>query len=328
MSTDQLQTAKYDWPAIGNPRVIEFLERSLEHQRIAQTYIFAGMNDLGKATVALAFARNLQGRQEGFNSDLHILEPEEEAKGITIEATRQFIKTLNLSSFSNSYKIGIIKEADKLSPEAKSALLKTLEEPKEQVVIILLVADEESLPATIRSRAQILYFYHVPAAVIYDYLIHNYGANRSLAKDLANLALGRPLIALKLLEQPEQYEKYLAAATLWLSLPPLELNARWQVLDQIFKDKTWSKQAVEGAGSLIAMAEGLARDLLLLTFGQPERCQHSALAPDLEKAWRALGGPESAPVILRHLQLLAQARDYLAANVNPHLILEQIVANL
>ena len=330
---DQLPSAKsssvkYSWPEIGNPRVIEFLDSSLIHQKIAQTYIFVGPNDLGKSTVALAFARNLQGQPTGFNSDLHILEPAEDAKGISIEATRQFIKTLSLSSFANSYKIGIIKEADKLSSEAKSALLKTLEEPKDQVIIILLVADQNNLPATILSRGQILYFYPVSAVVIYNYLIENYGASRSLAKDLANLALGRPLIALRLLEHPEQYQKYLAAAEIWLSLPALELNARLAALDQIFKDKTWSKQAVDSAAEIIAMAEGLARDLLLLSLGQPERLQHSALAPALEKTLTFLGGADSPPAIFQQLKLLAQGREYLAANVNPRLILEQIVSNI
>ncbi|MFA5184285.1 MAG: hypothetical protein WC456_02045 [Patescibacteria group bacterium] len=323
--------AEYNWPHIGNDQVIEFLERSLKNGKIAQTYIFAGADELGKSTIALAFARNLQGHQEGFNSDLHVLAPEAGQKGISIEATREFIKLLDLSSFLDSYKIGIIKGAELLSEEAKSALLKTLEEPRGQVVIILLVADEDRLPATIRSRAQVLYFYPVPAEIIYDYLIDNYGTNRSLAKDLANLSLGRPLVALRLLEHPEEYSAYLEKAELWLSLPARDLNARLDVLDQLFKDKTWSKQAVDGAGEIIALAEGLARDLFLLGLGQPERLQHSALAPSLEKALVSLGGTngqDSAPLVLRQLKLLAQAKEYLAANVNPRLVLEQVVINL
>lgn len=322
---------QYNWPKIGNDKVIEFLERSLQNNKIAQTYIFVGADDLGKSTIALAFARNLQGAQEGFNSDLHLLAPEADKKSISIEATRQFIKTLNLSSFSNSYKIGIIKEAELLSAEAKSALLKTLEEPREKVIIILLAADENDLPATILSRSQILYFYPVPAAVIYDYLIENYGANRSLAKDLANLALGRPLAALHLLEHPEEYNAYLERAEIWLSLFGLDLNERLAALDKIFKDKTWSKQALDMASEIIMMAEGLARDLFLLNLGQPERLQHSALLTALEKNLAGLNETsdhDSAPLILRQLKLLAQAKEYLAANVNPRLILEQVVINI
>lgn len=324
------KTAEYVWPEIGNQGVIEFLERSLQANKIAQTYVFAGLGDLGKFTMALAFARNLQGNPEGFNSDLHILELVEGQKSISIEATRQFIKTLNLSSFLNSYKIGIVKEADLLSAEAKSALLKTLEEPQDQVIIILLATDENNLPATILSRAQVLYFYPVPPVVIYDYLIATYGTNRSFAKDLANLALGRPLLALKLLDKPEEYRAYLEMAETWLTLPAQDINVRLLALDQIFKDKTWSKQAVDSAGAILFMAEGLARDLLLLSLGQPERLQHSALAPSLQKTLLFLNGlsnQDSVPLILRQLKLIAQAKEYLTANVNPRLILEQVVVN-
>jgi len=322
---------QYIWPEIGNQAVVEFLERSLKSGQVAQSYIFVGPADLGKFTMALALAANLQGHPKGFNSDLHILEAEDDKKNISIAATREFIKTLNLSSFLNSYKIGLIKEADRLSEEAKSALLKTLEEPQDKVVIILLSTEEEYLPATIRSRSQVLYFYPVAATVIYDYLIKTYKLNRSLARDLANLSLGKPLLAVKLGESPEEYKAYLAAAETWLSLMALSVNQRLNKLDDIFKDKTWSKQATDSARSVLNMAEGLARDLLLLNWNQPERIQHSALTPALVAALETLNASSSdnaALAILRQLKLVSQARVYLDANVNPRLVLEQVVINL
>ena len=322
--------AGHKWPTIGNEKVIEFLERSLENGRIAQAYVFSGADDLGKSTIALAFADNLQGHPQGFNSDLHILEPEEDKKSISIEAVREFIKTLSLSSFLDSYKIGIIKQADLMSAEAKSALLKTLEEPKEKVIIILLTVDEHNLPETILSRSQVLYFYPVPAAVIYDYLLKNRGANRTLAKDLSSLALGRPLAAVKFLEDPELYKAYLEKATGWLEMMRSGAGARLAILDRIFSDKTWSRSAVESAGRIILMAEGLARDILLLSLDKEEHLQHAALKDDLQKTLTAIGGDngEGAAALLEQFRLLSQAKEYLAGNVNPRLVLEQIALNL
>ena len=321
----------WSWPSIGNDKVIEFLERACQNDQLAQTYIFVGPDDLGKSTMAVAFARNLQGNQEGFNSDLHVLQPEAGGKSISIEATREFIKILDLSSFLNSYKIGIIKDANLLSEEAKSALLKTLEEPKDKVIIILLATDESDLPATILSRSQILYFHPVSAAIIYDYLINDYGVSRSLAKDLANLALGRPLVALRTFEHPDDYRAYLEKAENWLSLIISDSSSRLKILDKIFSDKTWSKQALDSAGGVVLLIEGLARDLLLLNLGQPERLQHSALLPLLEKTLAFLEEKSktgSLPLIFRQLKLAAQAKEYLAANVNPRLVLEQIAINI
>jgi len=322
---------RYNWPAIGQEKVIEFLERAIQNDKLAQTYLFVGPSDLGKASIAVAFARNLQGNPEGFNSDLHILEPLADKKSISIEQVREFIKILNLSSFLNSYKIGIIKEASRLTSEAQSALLKTLEEPREKVVVILLAEREEDLPTTILSRSQILYFQPVASAVIYDYLIKNYNTSRSLAKDLASLALGRALVAVHYLENGEEYKDYLERAAVWLNFFSQDLNARLADLDKLFSDKSYSRQAVESATEVLLLGEGLLRDLLLLSLGQNDRIQHAALSEALNKALKRLeegGESKAGPLILENLKLIAQAKEYLNANVNPRLVLEQTLMNL
>jgi DNA polymerase-3 subunit delta' len=322
---------KMAWPAIGNEAAIEFLSRSLSNEKIAQTYIFTGPDDLGKSTIALAFAKNLQGEEAGFNSDLHILEAAEDKKSISIEQVREFIKILNLSSFLNSYKIGIIKQADLLSEEAKSALLKTLEEPSEKTVIILLVSDENNLPKTVLSRAQILYFYPVKAAIIYDYLIKECGANRSLAKDLANLVLGRPLKALHFLENADHYAAYLVKAETIINFFKEDLNTRLNNLDKIYNDKTYSKQATISAREILEISEGVMRDLLLLSLGNDDLIQHQMLKEKLIEAKAMIvgvHGDESGVFILNKLRLISEARKYLDSNVNPRLVLEQLLINL
>lgn len=322
---------KMSWPAIGNEAAIEFLSRSLSADKIAQTYIFAGPDDLGKSTIALAFAKNLQGEEAGFNSDLHILQAPVDKKSISIEQVREFIKILHLSSFLNSYKIGIIKEADLMSEEAKSALLKTLEEPTEKTIIILLVSDENNLPKTIVSRAQVLYFYPVKTSTIYDYLIKECGANRSLAKDLASLALGRPLKAINLLENADQYTAYLGKAETIIGFFTQDLNTRLSNLDKIYNDRTYSRQATESAREILEIGEGVMRDLLLLSLGQNDLLQHTMLQNKLNEARFAIeseNGDNGGSIILNKMQLITDARKYLDSNVNPRLVLEQLLINL
>ena len=328
--------SNYNWPKIGNEKAIAFLTSVLDNSSPASTYIFNGRGNLGKSTIALAFARNLQNlpkvkaeESETLNSDLHILERGPEEKSISIEVVREFIKTLSLGSFSNSYKIGIIKEASYLSEEAKSALLKTLEEPRSKVIIILLVDDISDLPATIISRAQVLYFEPVSSEVVYDYLIDNYGTNRSQAKDLANLCLGRPLEAIAYLENPDKYKNYLGKAELWLDFCLAKnVNNRLEILDNLFKDKTWSKEARDSAESLIFLGEGLARDLMLLVLDQANLMQHIALSDKLITLKTNFNNSDEAIIkALNWLKLLAQAREYLGGNVNPRLVLEQVAIN-
>ena len=328
------------WPKIGNEKVTEFLNRAILSDKIAQTYIFIGPDDLGKATVALSFARNLMGTpigdEDGFDSDLHILKLDEGKKSISIEQARGFIKDLSLSSFLDTYKIGIIKEANHLTGEAQSAILKTLEEPRDKVVIILLANNEESLLPTILSRGQKLYFNPVKAETIYDYLLEEHNAKRSMAKDLANIALGRPLKAAHLLDNPEEYATYLDNASIFLKFFNSDVNDRLSELNKLFSDKTYSALAVAGAENIIAMVEGLMRDLFLLHFNQPEKIQHSALSAELNIVLKKLESENGAhssndsfsAFLLERFKLTALAQEYLSANVNPHLVLEQLMINL
>jgi hypothetical protein len=78
------------------------------------------------------------------------------------------------------------------------------------------------------------------------------------------------------------------------------------------------------------MAEGLLRDLLLLNLEQKDRLQHLVLLSALDKSLNSLPGETEEKVvsILNKLKLIAQAKEYLSSNVNPRLILEQLIINL
>ena len=322
------------WPQLGNENIIEFLSRVVSKDDPASAYLFLGPDDLGKGTIALAFARNLMAKvveKEGnLSSDLHIIEPEEGKKVISIAQIRELIKTLSLSSFLNSYKIGIIKEAQTMTEEAQNALLKTLEEPRAKVILILLSNSEEGLLPTITSRVQKLHFQPVASETIYDYLISEYGAKRSLAKDLANLSLGRPLKAAYFLEDEAAYSKYQEKAKILQQFFTKSINWRLNELPQIFNDKTYSAQAVKRAGEVIEILEGLSRDLLLFHFNQPDKIQHAFLREDLKTTLDELKTEQKEPIplfLLKRFRAMAQARSYLSANVNPYVVLEQLAIN-
>ena len=325
-SPDSNYQRRYDWPPLGNNKVADFLDRSLGSGRLAQTYIFVGASGLGKSTLAQAFAENLllsdgQKKLSGVNSDLYILERPEDKKEIPVEATRDFIKMLSLSSFLGSYKIGIIKEAEKLSSNSANALLKTLEEPREKVVIILLATSLASLPETLVSRAQILYFIPVPYDIIYDYLLEEKKVDRASAKNLAALSAGRPLEAIRLLEEPEYYENQLNSARLFLSFFPQSVTDRVSVLKKLGR---LSREEVE---DLIFSWQRVWRDLLLLHLDQPELLQYAALREELLAVNSQLVD-QNWSYYYQLADTLMTAQKYLAANVSPATVLEQVIFNL
>lgn len=351
---------KLNWPILGNGHIVEYLAKNLENNRIFGTYIFSGPDDLGKTTVARYFAysmlcqkvsaNNLLGEGEklpcgecsackqnkiyqkiteddnfmGVHPDLHVIKREKDKKNISIDQVRGLIHSLSMSSFLNSYKIGIIKNAESLNEESANALLKTLEEPRNKVVIILITSDLESLPATIVSRSQLLRFRPVKTDLIYNYLIENFNANRVDARNLARLCLGRPALAVKFLENKDFYDTYLKRVNTFLKFSGKNINDRFAMIEELLGSKIAGQEASKLAKRIIEVWQGVVRDLILVNYEQLDRVQHEILIDELvrEKA------KFNIPALLVLSESLTQAGKYLKANVNPRAVLEGVAIAL
>jgi DNA polymerase-3 subunit delta' len=341
-----------NWPILGNGHIVDFLAKSLAGDEVSGTYIFTGPAKLGKHTIANFFAYSLLCEKRGsakslpcgecpacrqhltvdmqkdeeslasIHADFHLLGRDKDKKNISVEQVREFIRILGMSSFLNSYKIGIIKHAETLSEEAANALLKTLEEPKDKVVIILITSDLEALPQTIVSRSQVLAFRPVKTDTIYDYLIKEHSVNRSQAKNLSRLALGRPALAVKFLEDKEFYEKYLKRVNVFMSFFGQDLNARFTAIAEILGEKASGQEAARIAKRILEVWHGLSRDLFLASFGQEDLVQHEIVLPEIVKQ-------KLTPTAMLNLDMsLRRAELYLKANVNPKLVLEQVAMGI
>lgn len=336
---------QFDWPLVGNRHIVEFLAKSVANGKISGAYIFSGPDNLGKTTTANYFARSLvcQRAQEGapavlpcgkcpacrqaekgLHGDIHLVKKDKDKKNISIDQIRDFIRMLGMASFLNSYKIGIIKHAESLSIEAANALLKTLEEPKIKVIIILVTSNIDALPATIVSRSQVLRFKLVKADLIYDYLVRDYKTKRSMAKDLSYLCLGRPSLAVKFLEDKEFYDSYLERAGVFLRFGQEDINKRLAGVEELIGAKAGGQESVKIAGRIIEIWQGITRDLLLLEFDQRGSTQHLLLEGELKKIKTKFKLSD----LLNLAKNLRQAKEYLAANVNPKLVLENIAINI
>lgn len=342
---DKLQ---FTWPKLGNEAVLAFLDESLRNNQVANAYIFSGPDDLGKATIARALAKNLlfrdrpdladsENTEQDFSSlksDFYVLACEEGKKNISVESAREFIHSLSMSSFLDSYKIGLVKGAESLSEAAANALLKTIEEPRDKVVIILLTTNLESLPATIISRAQVLNFYPVQTDQIYDYLLEHYGVSRSVAKNLAALSLGRPLRAVKFLESDAWYLKHLSLAGVLLKLLVRPLNERWSLANGIISSRASFAESSEEFLLVLEVWQGVLRDLLMLNSGHEDLIQFAALAEELKITYRSLSNSfkdnhnDLNNFLLEKEKLLKKHQDYLQANVSPKNLLDSLIINL
>lgn len=341
-----------NWPFVGNEQIAQYLEKCVLGSQVGGAYIFTGPDNLGKTTAAVHFAKTLlcqerkrgccracgkcpaclrfdrvkeqEGEEDGFSghSDLHIIKQAKDKKNISIEQVRDFIRTLRMSSFLNSYKIGIIKHADVLSTEAANAILKTLEEPNDQVVIILVANNMELLPQTIVSRSQVLRFRPVAFDDIYDYLTKEKGVSRAQAKTLGRLSLGRPALALKFHEDQDFYERYLKQMELFLDFFREDINGRFAAITDFIGQKATGQESVRLARRSLEVWRGIVRDWLLSYYGRPDLMQHAVA----EKRIKQLGQAKREQEALRLDQALREAGEQLEANVNPKLVLEGVAA--
>lgn len=358
---------KFDWPLVGNTQITDFLERRIEKNNAAGTYIFTGPDNLGKTTAARFFAQALlcvnralgsgplpcascpscrqlavkKDRKEktgapgaadgsepaeeaGAHGDFHLVAKAKDKKNIAIEQVRELIAKLSLTSFLNSYKIGVIKHADHLSEGAANALLKTLEEPRPDVVIILIASNADALPETIVSRSQVLRFNPVAADTIYNYLADKRGVPRGQAKKYARLCLGRPALAVKFMENRDFYEKYTGQIEVFLRFFEQDVNQRLEAAGDLLAPQSAGPEAAAAARRILEVWQSAVRDLLLTHYGLENLVQYD-LAEDRLKAVNKVF---TAPELVRLAAAIKTAQDYLKANVSPRTALETVAVGL
>ncbi|MCK4539887.1 AAA family ATPase [Candidatus Parcubacteria bacterium] len=342
----------FNWPLVGNRHITGYLEKCVSNRRISGTYIFSGPDNLGKTTLAKSFAKTLLCKGDGGNKkklpcgqcsscrrfkdfnqdnsgqteiseahgDFHIIKKDKDKKNISIEQVREFIYSLSLSSFMGGYKIGIVKHADSLSSSAANALLKTLEEPKSKVVIILIVENLDNLPATIVSRGQILRFNPLSIETLYDYLVKTRKIGRERAKELSRVCLGRPALAVKFLENSETYDFYKQQIDVFINFKEQNINERFLGINTLFAPKLSNQESAKLAKRILQAWQGVLRDYLLLEYSFNSLVQNYIRADKL----KPLKARVSVFDILRVVKAIKLAEKNIAANVNPKLALEEV----
>ena len=157
---------------VGQEHVVRTLQNALVHNRLSHAYLFSGERGTGKTTAArlLAKAVNcLEGIQAetcgscdhcqaiANGSFLDLIEMDA-ASHRGIDDIREIRELTQFAPGAGRYRVYIIDEVHQLSPPAKDALLKTLEEPPPQTLFVLATTEPHRVPATIRSRTQHLTF--------------------------------------------------------------------------------------------------------------------------------------------------------------------------
>ena len=245
--------------------------------------------------------------------DVRLTEPESGRRGIVIEQIRQLEHAAGLRPYEADVKVFIITEADAMTEAAANALLKTLEEPPEDSVLILTASDVSQVLPTIASRCQEVPLRPVPAQEIERALVES-GAPADQAVLLARLAGGRPGWALRAVEDETLLERRTERVELLerlISQPPVvRLPAAAAFTD------------AAGVREVLDVWQTWWRDALLVREG----CEDLAINVDRLEGLRRLDLPtEACWGAVRRLQT---AREQVDANANARLAMEAVLLDL
>jgi hypothetical protein len=203
---------------IGNRKIRERLRKGVEKGRVANAYLFYGPERVGKFAAAREFALELIGRT-GFSGgpdkgrdpvDLIVLRPErEEDKGvlkekdIAVEGVREAMRKLVLFPYVGKRRVLIVDDAHRLTEASQNALLKTLEEPRDHAVLVLVTHEPGRLLPTVLSRCQRAAFRTVPSSETEAWAR---GLSGGFSQEAAGLlSLGRPGLVAEFLQDPDAF---------------------------------------------------------------------------------------------------------------------------
>lgn len=207
---------------IGQEQIREHLQNALRTHQISHAYLINGERNSGKEFIAKIFSMALQcerGEDEpcqechsckqalsGNHPDIIRL-VHEKPNTISVEDIRSKINAdMGIKPYQGPYKIYLISEAEKMTPQAQNALLKTLEEPPEYGVILILTNSLEAMLPTVLSRCVILNMKPVPDALVQKYLMETLQIPDYKAEVCTAFARGN-IGRAKLLASSEEFDK-------------------------------------------------------------------------------------------------------------------------
>ena len=152
---------------LGNDDVKKYLINCIENKNFSHSYIFNGIKGIGKYTFAKDFAKCIL--EDSMMQDYYELGPD--GKSIKVSQIRELQNVINIKPTFSKKSVYIIDDADLMTIEAQNSLLKTLEEPPEYVVIILIVHNERSILSTVKSRCVNIKFSKLSDKDIKKYLL-------------------------------------------------------------------------------------------------------------------------------------------------------------
>ena len=319
---------------VGNEQAKALLLSLAQQVRSSYVLLFSGPEGVGKSSFAEAFSTLLLGDKqekkikEKIHPDVLYFQPEGKMRQHPISSIRQMIESASIPPFEGAYKIHVIAEAEKMLPSSSNALLKTLEEPLDRSVFILMTSKASEMLPTILSRCLIVPFEPIQEQELAFFLQRTKGVSLEEAKKAAMAGGGCFSKALSFLQSSKdplrvQFQELLSR--FFLDPPSMALI---EALAGV--EKTLEKREGKEENSSLAL-EGLFEELLFWvrdlhclqsksSFPLFHASYEESLARQLQKG--------SIPSIEKTLESLERAQTALQRSMKPRVLLEHLLGEL
>lgn len=319
---------------VGQEQIKEHLGNALSTGKVSHAYIINGEKNAGKEFIARVFAMALQCENGGAEpcqecrsckqalSNNHpdiIRVIHEKPNTISVDDIRSQVNNdVAIKPYSSAYKIYIINEAEKMTPQAQNAILKTLEEPPAYAVILLLTANLNALLPTILSRCVVLNMKPVSDELVRQYLMEQLKVPDYKAEVCVAFARGNVGKA-KALASSEDFENVKAEA---LSLLKYIQDMELTEIVAAIKKITEFKLEINDYLDIFAV---WYRDVLL--FKATNDVNHLVFREEIQTI-RKTAQRSSYEGIETVIQALDTAKKRLDANVNFELVMELLILTI
>lgn len=324
-----------NWQLIGHEWAVQILQQHAVQGTQRHAYLFTGPESVGRRSLALRFTQALNcpnrsasgepclacntcdklGRM--VHPDLSVVQPESLGGMIKVDQVRELQRGLALSPYDAEYRVALLLGFEQANQFAANALLKTLEEPPTQVVMMITAESAEKLLPTIVSRCELIRLRPQPTEVIEAGLHSMFDVPVDGANLLAHISGGRPGYAIRLHEEPGLVSRRVD----WLKdLQRLLAASR---LDRF----TYAEENARDAQNLREMIKvwlSFWRDVML-TVGSSS-IQISNI--DCQDSVRETAGKIDLIVAQKIVTSLERLYELLSRNINPRLAVEVFLLDL
>ncbi|WP_426417806.1 DNA polymerase III subunit delta' [Aestuariirhabdus sp. LZHN29] len=299
-------------------------------EKLSHAYLLKGARGTGKFSFATAFAgyvlcsqpegeaacghcKNCNLFRSGSHPDLRILQPEEKSRIIKVDQVREVIEFASKTAQQGGYRVIIINPAEAMNSNSANALLKSLEEPGEKTLILLVSARQGAMLATINSRCQQLPFPLPARQESLEWLGGLSNVEPGELELLLTLADGQPLTALQfandqILKERARLIEEIGSVTKGKN-SPMEIAQRWKDQD---------------VTQLLGWVSGWLADIVRM---QQTGDATTLSNPDLAAMASYIGSKASSRSLFELLQWVNEQRALSqgSANLNRHLMLEELL---